>query len=257
MLAAWRPPARPPCSRSTAPCACWRCWRGRRAAADHRAGGPHRAVARDRPPAAGQPDQPRLRPAGPRPALRARDGAAAARRRGDPAARQLGDAVPVAARRAVRRDRQPGGARGRPRHLRRAGRRPAPHADVHRGRPPGAAAQHRRRQGAARLAGPRARPARPDPARTARPHAAHADVRRRLRRRARAGPGRRGWAVDDEEEEVGVRCMAVPVGPGDRAVAAVSVSAPASRLATGQPEVVDALRSRRRPAGPQPEPRPA
>ena len=52
----------------------------------------------------------------------------------------------------------------------------------------------------------------------------------------------RGWAVDDEEEEPGVRCLAVPVGPGERAVAAVSVSAPASRLATGQPDVVEALR---------------
>jgi len=52
----------------------------------------------------------------------------------------------------------------------------------------------------------------------------------------------RGWAVDDEEEELGVRCLAVPVGPGERAVAAVSVSAPASRLSAGQPDVVDALR---------------
>lgn len=52
----------------------------------------------------------------------------------------------------------------------------------------------------------------------------------------------RGWAVDDEEEEVGVRCLAVPVGPGPGAVAAVSVSAPASRLDHGQPEVVEALR---------------
>ena len=38
----------------------------------------------------------------------------------------------------------------------------------------------------------------------------------------------RGWAVDDEEEEPGVRCLAVPVGLGPRAVVAVSVSAPAS-----------------------------
>lgn len=51
-----------------------------------------------------------------------------------------------------------------------------------------------------------------------------------------------GWAVDDEEEELGVRCLAVPVGPGSGAVAAVSVSAPASRLDHGQPEVVEALR---------------
>ena len=53
---------------------------------------------------------------------------------------------------------------------------------------------------------------------------------------------RDGWAMDDEEEEEGVRCLAVPVGPGERAVAAVSVSAPASRLSAGQPDVVDALR---------------
>ena len=52
----------------------------------------------------------------------------------------------------------------------------------------------------------------------------------------------RGWAVDDEEEEIGVRCMAVPVGPGVGAVAAVSVSAPASRLEAGQSDVVEALR---------------
>lgn len=51
----------------------------------------------------------------------------------------------------------------------------------------------------------------------------------------------RGWAVDDEEEELGVRCLAVPVGPGPGAVAALSVSAPASRLDVGQPDVVAAL----------------
>nr|WP_242611227.1 IclR family transcriptional regulator [Blastococcus saxobsidens] len=51
----------------------------------------------------------------------------------------------------------------------------------------------------------------------------------------------RGWAVDDEEQELGVRCLAVPVGPGADAVAALSVSAPASRLDHGQPEVVQAL----------------
>jgi IclR family acetate operon transcriptional repressor len=51
----------------------------------------------------------------------------------------------------------------------------------------------------------------------------------------------RGWAVDDEEEEVGVRCLAVPVGAGPGAVAAVSVSAPASRLERDHPEVLAAL----------------
>lgn len=51
----------------------------------------------------------------------------------------------------------------------------------------------------------------------------------------------RGWAVDDEEEEVGVRCLAVPVGPGPRAVAALSVSAPASRMEPGAADLVAAL----------------
>jgi IclR family acetate operon transcriptional repressor len=41
---------------------------------------------------------------------------------------------------------------------------------------------------------------------------------------------RQGYAVDDGEEEIGVRCLAVPVfGVGD-GVAAVSVSAPEGRL---------------------------
>ncbi len=52
----------------------------------------------------------------------------------------------------------------------------------------------------------------------------------------------RGWAVDDEEEEEGVRCLAVPIGPGRQAVAAVSVSGPASRLAHGDPGVLAAMR---------------
>lgn len=51
----------------------------------------------------------------------------------------------------------------------------------------------------------------------------------------------RGWAVDNEEEELGVRCLAVPVGPGCSAVAALSVSAPASRLDHKGPEVLTAL----------------
>jgi IclR family acetate operon transcriptional repressor len=50
-----------------------------------------------------------------------------------------------------------------------------------------------------------------------------------------------GWAVDDEEEEEGVRCLAVPVGPGPTAVAALSVSGPASRLQRDDPEVLAAM----------------
>ena len=53
---------------------------------------------------------------------------------------------------------------------------------------------------------------------------------------------REGWAMDDEEEEEGVRCLSVPVGPGVTAVAALSVSGPASRLAPGDPAVLAAMR---------------
>lgn len=41
----------------------------------------------------------------------------------------------------------------------------------------------------------------------------------------------RGWASDEEEQEVGVRCVAVPVGTPDAALAAISVSGPAERFA--------------------------
>jgi IclR family acetate operon transcriptional repressor len=59
----------------------------------------------------------------------------------------------------------------------------------------------------------------------------------------------RGWAVDDEEEESGVRCFAVPVRDGGRVVAAMSVSGPAARfdgvairpLVTAMQEVADSF----------------
>lgn len=41
---------------------------------------------------------------------------------------------------------------------------------------------------------------------------------------------RSGWAVDDEEEETGVRCVAVPVLDNGRVVAAMSVSGPTTRM---------------------------
>ena len=41
----------------------------------------------------------------------------------------------------------------------------------------------------------------------------------------------RGWAVDEQEQETGVRCVAVPVGPPGSVVAALSVSGPADRFA--------------------------
>ncbi|HUG56081.1 MAG TPA: IclR family transcriptional regulator [Candidatus Limnocylindrales bacterium] len=40
----------------------------------------------------------------------------------------------------------------------------------------------------------------------------------------------RGYAIDDEEYDDGVRCVAVSVGPAGAPVAALSISAPASRL---------------------------
>ena len=52
---------------------------------------------------------------------------------------------------------------------------------------------------------------------------------------------RRGYAIDDGENEPGGRCVAVPLLHG-RIQAAVSISAPASRLSDERiPEVVEAL----------------
>lgn len=39
-----------------------------------------------------------------------------------------------------------------------------------------------------------------------------------------------GYALDDQEKEVGVRCVAVPVGPGPTPWMAVSVSGPVTRM---------------------------
>jgi IclR family transcriptional regulator, acetate operon repressor len=54
----------------------------------------------------------------------------------------------------------------------------------------------------------------------------------------------RGWAADEEEQEAGVRCVAVPVG-GDHSgpvVAAVSLSGPAERFGGGRdPRLVETM----------------
>jgi len=52
----------------------------------------------------------------------------------------------------------------------------------------------------------------------------------------------RGWAVDEQEQETGVRCVAVPVGRPGRTVAALSVSGPADRFAgAAETELVEAM----------------
>jgi IclR family transcriptional regulator, acetate operon repressor len=51
-----------------------------------------------------------------------------------------------------------------------------------------------------------------------------------------------GWAADDEEQEAGVRCVAVPVFSGEQVVAAVSLSGPAERFGGGRdPELVTTM----------------
>jgi IclR family acetate operon transcriptional repressor len=48
-----------------------------------------------------------------------------------------------------------------------------------------------------------------------------------------------GWATDEEEQETGVRCVAVPVGDDGQVVAALSLSGPAERFGGGRdPELV-------------------
>lgn len=46
----------------------------------------------------------------------------------------------------------------------------------------------------------------------------------------------RGWAADEEEQEVGIRCVAVPVGREGQVVAALSLSGPAERFAGSRVE---------------------
>lgn len=107
--------------------------------------------------------------------------------------------------------------------------RPSPHAmRLHRGRPTRQPPQHRRRQGAAqhddRRGGHAARRAHG----TADPHpkslATLPDLLADL-----ATIRQQGYAVDDEEQELGVRCYALAV-PGIGAPVALSVSGPLARV---------------------------
>ena len=63
-----------------------------------------------------------------------------------------------------------------------------------------------------------------------RAHTARTIIEKPSLRRALEEVRERGYAVDDEEYDEGVRCVAVAVGPVGSPLAALSVSAPASRM---------------------------
>lgn len=63
-----------------------------------------------------------------------------------------------------------------------------------------------------------------------RAHTARTIVEKASLRRALEEIRERGYAIDDEEFDEGVRCVAVTVGPIGAPLAAISVSAPASRM---------------------------
>lgn len=52
----------------------------------------------------------------------------------------------------------------------------------------------------------------------------------------------RGWAVDDGEQELGVRCVAVPLGEGEDVLAAISLSGPSERFGGDLAALVDRMR---------------
>ena len=61
-------------------------------------------------------------------------------------------------------------------------------------------------------------------------HTARTIVERSALRRALDEIREKGYAIDDEEYDEGVRCVAVAVGPPGAPVAALSISAPSNRL---------------------------
>ena len=143
--------------------------------------------------------------------------------------------APRPAGRRARRVGQPGHARRRRDRLRRAGAVPALDADVHRGRPSRAAPLHGRRQGdhGPDAGGPGARPV------AAHRHAAstprHTITDPDAFAKALLWVGEHGYAIDDEEQEHGVRCVAVAV-PDAPTKLGLSVSGPATRMT---PEVIE------------------
>ena len=80
-----------------------------------------------------------------------------------------------------------------------------------------------------------------------RPHTSHTIHDLAALRRALDEIRERGYAVDDEEFDEGVRCVAVPVGPLGAPLAAISVSGPANRL--GRPRLGELAPILRRCAG--------
>lgn len=61
-------------------------------------------------------------------------------------------------------------------------------------------------------------------------------------RRLLAETAARGWAHDDQENDLGVSCFGIPVLDGDRPIASLSISVPKSRLTPlRQSEIVAAL----------------
>lgn len=79
------------------------------------------------------------------------------------------------------------------------------------------------------------------------PHTAHTISDLTSLRKALEEIRDRGYAVDDQEFDDGVRCIAVPVGPLGAPLAAISVSGPASRL--GRPRLGELAPLLRRSAG--------
>ena len=80
-----------------------------------------------------------------------------------------------------------------------------------------------------------------------RAHTANTLVDRAALARALDETRERGYAIDDEEYDDGVRCVAVPIGPIGAPIAALSISGPASRLS--KQRCVEIVPQMRRAAG--------